>query len=1473
MLLMLGLFAGCASAQLRWDNKTMMDVFEVKPGMTGYGKTVFHGTKLETFNFTVIGIQMLDLSTYVVMVKITSGPVVDKQWGIVAGMSGSPMYINGRLIGALAYGWSYEKEPIAGVTPIREMMESYQPGSSFTTKTASLPKPKTPLMQVAGKTFSCVRIAANAREATAMQRTAAPGTMVLAPVATPLYASGMSEQQVALLQKTLEPYNFAVMPSVTKAGLISEKEIGGPVKMEPGAAIATGMVDGDIQLIGTGTVTYVKDKTVIAFGHPLAGFGDVDFPMYTSYVWGVLPTLSSSFKLCTPISCVGTVTRDHFNSIGGTLGRKPNQIQVNVFLHNVLTGYRRKFHCGVSVVRPYTAQWMLSTAFLRTVCDIGVGPLTHVEKDWGVYDIRTKFTTDKYGVLEQHMVASAKVGGTNFPLIEAYGLVDALVHSPYENVKLTNINLAVEYTPNADATARIEQVTPDRLVARPGDTVMLTVKLRRYGQPMEIRQIPVRVPENTSASTMAVAVIGGAETNLSRQVMTTMPARAEGTKGLVRLLTGELSGRRLVVASFFPTPSYVMGGSQLTNMPGALSDLLPLSDFWSSAAFGAKIDMGYSNSLVSNQSLPYPGLRPTVITATKEDPLLISGAQMINIAIDNGTDQPGSGSISYSMPGSPSPVQALLTSTGQPKSTSLLDVCTDLLDYTPAERRQSAQFFSDLAILPPPPAPIALPVLSTPAVTEPLPLSSAALPAGVAVALETKTPAEPTALPASSTPAKPESSPIVSAKQAMLSLAEAKDFARGKHFGTAISAQGKLMMVPTVHSIYRISDLVPWKAAVHGNTVYLSGWGSNQVQQLDGDGKATVCFPQGDEGKDVQGISALAVDGQGRLLIASWPDQCVRLLRADGSVLQRWTLPCANIWDLAVTANGKRYAACSNGTLYRLNDDELDAQRAVCTVPDLHVFALATDSAGNLYLGSSPRGKIYRLSPDDHLTAIYEASGTSMASVTSLAVDRAGFVYAGLSPSCTVVRIAPNGAVQTLMTGAGKDNHHVYALKMVGDELYAATGLAGGIYRISNPAGANPDVTTIYAREDIRTIDAGDRGTGPESLAVTALAVGEGKALYAAAAFPAQVLKIEPRSEATFLSPVLKAPAVAKWGALDLVTKGGDLRDLVVESRTGLTSSVDKTWSDWAVVNPTDEKVASAPATCIQFRFHLTNHDGKAPAVENVRLTYQAANLAPTVKFTEPKTTAAWSGTKELKWDSADPDNDPLVDTVFTSADNGNTWQPLLPSEPEKPAAKPDTKTETKPEEKTTDKPDAKPEVKQDTKPDAKDVKTSDKPETKPDVPAKEPEKAKPSPEITKKSLNWDTKAMPDGVYLVKVVTSDKYARPTDPKSAEVVTTITIDNTPPTVAVDDKVTGMEAVKRLELRDDLSPIVSGSYRLDDGPWIALVPESGIFSSKHEWVTLVSPDGTFTLAAGEHKLTIQAKDAAENLLEKKVTVMIP
>ena len=422
---------------------------------------------------------------------------------------------------------------------------------------------------------------------------------------------------------------------------------------------------------------------------------------------------------------------------------------------------------------------------------------------------------------------------------------------------------------------------------------------------------------------------------------------------------------------------------------------------------------------------------------------------------------------------------------------------------------------------------------------------------------------------------------------------------------------------------------------------------------------------------------------------------------------------------------------------------------------------------------------------------MYEAIGIA----TSIAVDTSDNVYVGTSPFCRVYRIAPDGTQQLILHGVGRTNHTVAAMKFVGHTLYVATGPTGGIYRIANPESVDPDFTIIFAREDLRDSDNEKAEVGAESVFVNALAVATDGQLLAAASSPGQLLKLEPRTEGCFLSPIMQAPAQSRWGQLDLLAKMTRGQKITVESRSGNTALPDTTWSNWEPVSKEELIVMSPPALYSQYRIRLLGSTMNSPELSYFKLYYRPMNQAPLVRVEQPKPGLYWSGTKDIRWDAVDADGNELSYTVFTSRDNGVTWKQLLrPIQTSKPivenkeSAKESTKESTKDSAKTGQAKVKDEASDKDTEPDESITTGDPVAEKSEQMTAREAEEAhrnavekqKIDSEVREKSIPWDTRSTPDGSYRIKVVASDKYACPDSPKSAEAISDLfVVENTPP----------------------------------------------------------------------------------------------
>jgi hypothetical protein len=1504
MVIVLGFCTNIASAQLQWDPQEFMGVEEIRTGMVGYGKTVYEGTNIETFDIEVIGVlRKIDFGFDMILIRITSGPVVDRKLQTVSGMSGSPIYINDRMIGAYAYGWNFQQEAIGGVTPIAAMLECSQPGAVTPPLVGSL-IPSNKVLRIGEHLITHVNVVATEADGKALQAKSSLTTMVLTPVATPVFMSGISEKAAEPLQRMLHRHSLQAMPG--------PGEVEGPAPpLEPGSAVSFSLMEGDANLSAVGTVTYVKGNTVLALGHPFLGIGNIDLPMAPAYVHGILSSSESSFKLASPFSRTGRMYSDRGFAVAGTVGEKANTIPVSLYLTDKSRDFTRRYQVEM-MNHPDFSPVLL---YMYVVYS-GALQMADLFEDEGTFFGRMLMKTDKLGDIDLQVVVSPRMSLFDMPFGTFYALTDVLQTNPYEEVKINSIFVDVQYQPGRNY-AMIEKATADRPVARPGETVNLTVKVRPFGKPLETHTIPVRVPDNATEPVMLVAVAGGAMWPMLRPYDRPFPQPEQGLKGIVKWLTEEPPTQSLITAKILPSPSYGYRGHMLRDLPAHILDLLRFADT------GV---MPQSQSEGSQGSGGLPGgqqAMPTAYITSQAIPYVTLGVQVVNIAVEteDRVVQPLNNKSGFSMqlPVLSSSLASGPSAPGEPAE-KYSPMNSWAMWMTPLHRARFAQLEACMRLADPQPRAVpALPILINHQSMNTLPLSFSQLddrqtgpdvtrptPPGQEIEEddgegengEEDGEEEPPTDDGEEDPPGHMAHPqpggevyaslkdLLTKKQPSWGLTSRDDFLRGKHLGTGVTSKGNLVLVPSVRSVYQTTDMVPWRMVTVGDNTYVAGWKSKQIIRLDLEGNSDVFFTR--DGAEVEAITALAADAAGNLLFSTWPEQHVVMISPAGKVLNDWQLPGSEVWDLAVTAEGKRYAATGGGMVYLLRDDKQAPLQVACSVPDKHVVTMIANGDG-LLLATAPRGKVYRLGKDDVLRSVYEGKGM----VTSMAVDAAGNLYVGASPTCQVIRISPDGIQQEIMRGMGRGNRHVLAMRMVGDDLYATTGPAGGIYRIGNPAGQDVEVTPIFVREDQR-IGSEEDGVGPESVMVNALTVNRKGELLVAASTPGQVLKLEPRTQGAFLSTVLQTPVVARWGRLDLQTEIAAGQNITVDSRSGHTSVPDTTWSRWSAVAKDWSELTSPPATFAQFRVTFKGTDA-SPTLTYARLFYQPVNQAPQIRLHSPTAGLYWSGTKQIRWEARDPDEDELVYTVFTSADRGKSWQQIVRITPEK---KPDEKPATDEKPSTDAKPAtdkqpaadvkpatdaaASPETKKNGKPAANgdaEPANGEAPAATPPVnstekpTAEKPAVPKPTDgELKSTSIPWDTKDTPDGSYLIRVVATDKYAKPTAPRSAEIISgLITVDNVPPAVKLPDKIHGWDAVKQFMVTDNLSPILGGKYRIDDGPWTALVADDGIFNRRQELVRMVTPNGDVVLTKGEFKLQIQVLDAAGNLLDKTITIL--
>src|SRR5580765_1337522 len=266
---------------------TLMPVSEIRPGMVGISRTVFDGTHVEEFKAHIIGVLENVIGTHrnLILAKLEGGPLANT--GVIAGMSGSPVYIDGRLIGAVSYALgSFSKEPIAGITPIAEMTDATSfsdarpPGARVQVE---YPLTRDGLTTAFRKALNWNRPfaeRANDAQLTGVNAVAGLGGSqlgtLLRPIATPLVMSGFEPELADMLGSAFRDQGFIPTGGTAGGFHAGEKPFEGPLK--PGDGVGVMLVSGDLSLGATGTVTHIDGDRVYAFGHPMYNLGPTEFP-------------------------------------------------------------------------------------------------------------------------------------------------------------------------------------------------------------------------------------------------------------------------------------------------------------------------------------------------------------------------------------------------------------------------------------------------------------------------------------------------------------------------------------------------------------------------------------------------------------------------------------------------------------------------------------------------------------------------------------------------------------------------------------------------------------------------------------------------------------------------------------------------------------------------------------------------------------------------------------------------------------------------------------------------------------------------------------------------------------------------------------------------------------------------------------------------------------------------------------------
>ena len=544
-------------------------VDEVKPGMVGIGRTVFEGDRLEEFKVHVIGVLRNSIGPRrdLILARLEGGPLANT--GVIAGMSGSPVYIDGRLVGAVSYSLGqFSKEAIAGITPIAEMTaDATLPGPRRQVARVDLQMPLTQdgLRASLRQAFAWIRPFADSPSDVQVfgdqSVNAGIGTL-LRPIATPLSFGGFDPGVIDPVVSAFRDQGFVtIMAGSEQLALAQSQSNGsrGPA-LRPGDPIGVGLMNGDFEVGATGTVTEVDGTRVYAFGHPFYQLGPTQFPMTRAHVFTVLPSLAASQKIASTGEVVGIVSQDRATTIAGTLGPGPSMIPVTLTLSSE-RGTRKSFNIGI--VRD-----QLFTPLLAYVAILNT--LTSYERQNGVatYALKGAATLKKYGKVDFEDLFTGdqpSVGAA----ASVVAPINLLMRNAFEDVDIESLNLEIDAS-EQPRSATLERVWVDGPRVKAGGPATLKVLLRTYRGDEITKDVTIQIPPNARGSVQVMVADGVRLSQFESRELQVQPMQTTGLPQMIRVLNSARKNNRLYVRLVTRDDGAVVKGEPLAALPGSV---------------------------------------------------------------------------------------------------------------------------------------------------------------------------------------------------------------------------------------------------------------------------------------------------------------------------------------------------------------------------------------------------------------------------------------------------------------------------------------------------------------------------------------------------------------------------------------------------------------------------------------------------------------------------------------------------------------------------------------------------------------------------------------------------------------------------------------------------------------------------------------------------------------------------------------
>jgi hypothetical protein len=526
---------------------------DVKPGMRGTGRTVFTGSRIEGFQVEVLGVlENIGPKQSLILARLSGGPLA--QTGVLQGMSGSPVYLDGKLAGAVALAFPFAKEPIAGIRPIEEMVRVTDAGRG------------TPPSEVAhnGITLASLYSSKDLTRMLPRRQELAAGNAKLLDIATPVSFAGFTRATLDQFAPQLRTLGLEPTQGLSAGGRVDPR-MGDPALLRPGSMISVQLMTGDMSIGADGTVTYIDGNRIYAFGHRFLSVGSTVLPFARSEVLALLPIMSSSFKISAPKEMMGAILQDRNTAVAGELGRTAPMAPVAISISRA--GKRLESYQMQMVNDRFLSPLLVQMAVFSTI--------DATERTVGASSFRVTGEVEFHGStapLKFNNMYSADTGSAMLASLSTAIPLAYVLQSGFDSLQVKKVMLDIESF-DAKKQLQIDSVYVGRREVRPGEKVELTTILVGENGTETARRVEYQVPMGVTPGPLFFTVADGMTTNLTefRQFIGMQP---KSISQLISTVNNLRANTKAYVRVWRPEPAFQLEGEDFPDPPPSVALIL-----------------------------------------------------------------------------------------------------------------------------------------------------------------------------------------------------------------------------------------------------------------------------------------------------------------------------------------------------------------------------------------------------------------------------------------------------------------------------------------------------------------------------------------------------------------------------------------------------------------------------------------------------------------------------------------------------------------------------------------------------------------------------------------------------------------------------------------------------------------------------------------------------------------------------------